>query len=80
LASASREERRRIWGTVTELGPGEFALIVYAVPDPPGQGHVERELAPSREDALLRQPSMGFDLAVRIATNVDRIINTEYAE
>jgi hypothetical protein len=70
----------RIWGTVNQTGPQEFHVLVSAVSDPEGIGMSEWEIAPCREDAVKRQPSLGSKLMVQIAAAGDRIIDVEYAE
>jgi hypothetical protein len=67
-----------LWGSVTQLAPREFVVIVSAVSD--GEAYVEQEVTDSRESAVLRQRDMAFKLVVKVMSNGGRIVDTEYAE
>jgi hypothetical protein len=70
----------RIWGTVTQIGPREFVVIVSAGSDPMGDGLVEQALATSRDTALAKQLELVGAMAVKVTQRGDRVIDVEYAE
>lgn len=70
----------RIWGTVTQIGPREFVVIVSAGSDPIGEGLVEQALETSRDAALAKQMELVSAMGVKVTERGDRVIDVEYAE
>lgn len=72
----------RIWGTVNQIGPKEFAVIVTAVcVESPGAGtYVRQAMCATRDEAIVRQYLLAAELVEEAVRRGDKIVDVEYAE
>jgi len=70
----------RVWGTITQLAPRQFVVVVSAVLDPPkfsDEAEVRTAQAASRHEAEQMQESMMIELGKVVRGRGHRVIDVE---
>jgi len=69
----------RVWGTVNQMGPEEFAVIVsgVSIEEPGRDTQVSQAMCRSLEEATLRQRELMQELGRGIVDRGDRVVDVE---
>jgi hypothetical protein len=70
----------RIWGTIHQVGPQQFAVTVSAVPDDPASGQIEGAAVDaltvsSRELAVEACADLVLRMGIRLRERGDRVVD-----
>jgi hypothetical protein len=70
----------RLWATVTQIGPSEFAVVVTAIEHDGPVCSTQLRTAPSREDALALRARLLVSVGAEVIERGDRVCDVDESD